>query len=100
MKTEISRPGDVDQDLNTILVVEDDPSLSSTLCYNLRRDGHLPIAAKDGEAALIHLKSNRQQIDLVLLDLMLPRMPGLHVLRAMRQFSTTPVLILSARGQE
>jgi len=83
-----------------ILVVEDDPSLSSTLCYNLRREGYSPIAAADGKTAFDYLKANRDQVDLVLLDVMLPAMPGLQVLRGMRQFSTAPVLILSARGQE
>ena len=100
MTDAISRPGDPSQDLPSILVVEDDASLSSSLCYSLRRAGYNPIAATNGEAALALLKANSHRIDLVLLDVMLPRMPGLHVLRAMRQFSTAPVLILSARGQD
>ena len=84
----------------TVLVVEDDPTLNSTLCYNLRRDGYLPIAATDGEAGLARFKEHSEDIRLVILDLMLPRLSGLHVLRNIRQTSSTPVLILSARGQE
>ncbi len=93
-------PKKANGDIPTILVVEDDASLSSSLCYSLRRAGYDPIAATDGESALGHLKAKRRRIDLVLLDLMLPRLPGLHVLRSMRQFSTAPVLIISARGQD
>ena len=64
-----------------ILVVEDDPSLNSALCYNLRRAGNIAIAAHDGEAALQTFKEQRRDIDLILLDIMLPRVSGLQVLR-------------------
>jgi two-component system phosphate regulon response regulator PhoB len=86
--------------LATILVVEDDPSLNSTLCYNLRRAGYAPAAVSDGEAALVRLREVGPKIDLVLLDMMLPRLSGLQVLRAMRQLSPAPVLILSAKGED
>jgi DNA-binding response OmpR family regulator len=84
----------------TILVIEDDPTLNSTLCYNLRREGFRPLAASDGEAGFTAFRENRSEIELIILDLMLPRMSGLHVLRNIRQSSTVPVLIVSARGQE
>ena len=83
-----------------ILVVEDDPSLNSALCYNLRRAGNIAIAAHDGEAALQTFKEQRRDIDLILLDIMLPRVSGLQVLRTIRQTSTVPAVIISARGEE
>jgi two-component system phosphate regulon response regulator PhoB len=95
-----SRPYVPRSPIATVLVVEDDPSLNSTLSYNLRRAGYEPIPVFDGEAALARLKDPGLQIDLVLLDVMLPRLPGLHVLRAVRQFTPAPVLIISARGED
>jgi DNA-binding response OmpR family regulator len=83
-----------------VLVIEDDPTLNSTLSYNLRREGYVPVSALDGEAGLLEFRKNVSAIQLVILDLMLPRMPGLHVLRNIRQLSSVPVLIVSARGQE
>ena len=83
-----------------VLVIEDDPTLNSTLCYNLRREGYLPVSATDGEAGLDEFRRDPHGLQLVVLDLMLPRMPGLHVLRNIRQLSAVPVLIVSARGQE
>ena len=85
---------------SVILVVEDDPTLNSTLCYNLRREGFQPLSATDGEIGFNLFRENRSRVELVILDLMLPRMPGLHVLRNIRQSSSVPVLIVSARGQE
>ncbi len=83
-----------------ILVIEDDPTLNSTLCYNLRREGFFPLSATDGEAGFNTFREHSASIELVILDMMLPRMPGLHVLRNIRNSSSVPVLIVSARGQE
>jgi len=83
-----------------ILVVEDDPSLNSALCYNLRRAGNTAIPAHDGESALRTFNEQRREIDLILLDIMLPRLSGLQVLRTIRQSSTVPAVIISARGEE
>jgi two-component system, OmpR family, phosphate regulon response regulator PhoB len=95
-------PAGTDTSLETgnILVVEDDPSLCSALCYNLRRAGHTAIAAHDGEAALQTFNEQRREIDLILLDIMLPRLTGLQLLRVIRESSTVPAVILSARGEE
>jgi two-component system response regulator RegX3 len=95
-----ARDKQVDADRPIVLVVEDDPTLNSALCYNLRREGYDPTAAVDGEEGLREFRKNPAGIQLVVLDLMLPRMPGLHVLRNIRQLSAVPVLIVSARGQE
>src|SRR5215207_4418523 len=97
-----SQPSDkqADADRPAVLVVEDDPTLNSALCYNLRREGYAQTAALDGEQGLQEFRKNPAGTQLVVLDLMLPRMPGLHVLRNIRQMSAVPVLIVSARGQE
>ncbi len=84
----------------TVLVVEDDPTLLSTLTYNLKREGYRVLRAADGETGLTLARQEGQSLDLILLDLMLPGMNGYEVLRAVRQTSDVPVLILSARGEE
>lgn len=83
-----------------ILIVEDDPTLLSTLTYNFRREGYQVLRAADGETALAIAQRERDRLDLVLLDVMLPRMSGFQVLRAIRAMSDVPVLMLSARGEE
>ncbi|MEZ4665646.1 MAG: response regulator transcription factor [Thermomicrobiales bacterium] len=84
----------------TILLVEDDPTLRSTTTYNLIRAGYGVISAADGEAAMAVVREQLDQIDLVVLDLMLPGLNGLAVLRQIRTRSDVPVLIVSARGEE
>jgi two-component system response regulator RegX3 len=100
--TNLSAPTETQSaaDRPVVLVIEDDPTLNSALSYNLRREGYVPVSALDGEAGLVEFRKNVSAIQLVILDLMLPRMPGLHVLRNIRQLSSVPVLIVSARGQE
>jgi two-component system, OmpR family, alkaline phosphatase synthesis response regulator PhoP len=81
-----------------ILVVEDDRTLRQALTFNLTREGFEVTSAPDGEAALA---AARGQLDLILLDLMLPAMSGLEVLRVLRREGvSTPVIILSAKGDE
>ncbi|MEZ4532687.1 MAG: response regulator transcription factor [Thermomicrobiales bacterium] len=84
----------------TILLVEDDPTLRSITTYNLIRAGYGVISAADGEAAMAVVREQLDQIDLVVLDLMLPGLNGLAVLRQIRTRSDVPVLIVSARGEE
>ncbi len=81
-----------------ILVVEDDATLRSTLAYNLRRDGHDVTLAADGEAALAEW--SKAVSDLVLLDVMLPKLDGLEVCRRLRQTSSVPIVMLTARTEE
>jgi DNA-binding response OmpR family regulator len=82
----------------SILLIEDDPILQSTLAYNLLRAGHRVLTASDGEVGLTI--AERENLDLVVLDLMLPGINGFQVLRRLRTSSDVPVLILSARGEE
>jgi len=82
------------------MVVEDDPVLRSTLAYNLSREGFRVLTADNGEAAIRLARQELDQIDLILLDVMLPGISGFQVLRVLRAESDVPVIMLSARGEE
>jgi DNA-binding response OmpR family regulator len=82
----------------TILVVDDEATLREMIEFNLRREGFDVLLAEDGEQAL--RLAHGASPDLIILDIMLPVIDGLHVLRSLRRDSTVPVLLLSARGEE
>ncbi|CAA9579511.1 MAG: Two-component transcriptional response regulator, LuxR family [uncultured Thermomicrobiales bacterium] len=84
----------------TVLVVEDDPTLLSTLSYNLSREGYRVLTAADGETGLALARREVTELDLVVLDVMLPGISGFQVLRHLRAESDIPILMLSARGEE
>jgi len=82
-----------------ILVVEDDPSILRGLQLNLGMEGYLVRSAMDGETGLRLARSERP--DLLVVDLMLPRLGGLELIRELRRTDPDlPILILSAKGQE
>jgi DNA-binding response OmpR family regulator len=81
-----------------ILVVDDETTLVETIRYNLRREGHTVVTALDGIAALEVARQERP--DVVILDLMLPRLDGYEVCRILRRESTVPVLMLTAKDDE
>jgi DNA-binding response OmpR family regulator len=81
-----------------ILVVDDEPSLRGTIAYSLRRDGHEVEVAEDGEAALAAWAAAPS--DLVILDVMLPKLDGLEVCRRLRRTSSVPIVMLTARTEE
>jgi DNA-binding response OmpR family regulator len=85
-------------DAQTILLVDDEDSVQKLLAYPLERDGYHVLPARDGEEALIRFAQER--IDLVVLDLMLPRLDGLEVCRRLRAQSSVPIIMLTARGDE
>jgi len=85
-------------DQKTVLVVEDDENTSSLIALYLEREGFLPVTAGDGEKALALARKYRP--DLVILDLMIPRIDGWEVCRRLRQTSEVPVIMLTARGEE
>jgi DNA-binding response OmpR family regulator len=85
-------------DAQTILLVDDEDSVQKLLSYPLERDGYKVLPARDGEEALIRFE--REQVDLVVLDLMLPRLDGLEVCRRLRAQSSVPIIMLTARGDE
>jgi len=79
-----------------ILLVEDDPSIREVTALGLRAAGFTVTTAADGVEGLDRWRADRP--DLVLLDIMLPRLDGLEVCRAIRRESTTPIVMLTARG--
>lgn len=81
-----------------VLVVDDEATLRDTVSYNLRKAGFEVITAADGPAAIAAARTHRP--DLIVLDIMLPGMDGLHVCRALRAESSVPILMLSAKGEE
>jgi DNA-binding response OmpR family regulator len=82
----------------TVLVIEDEASLASTLSYNLRKNGFNVSSAADGVEGL--QAARRDRPDVIVLDLMLPRMDGLEVCRRIRAESDVPILMLTAKGEE
>ncbi len=95
-----SAPAGVPTEGATVLVVEDDPTLLSTLAYNLSREGYRVLTAADGDAALVVARRELARLDLVVLDVMLPGISGFQVLRHLRAESDIPILMLSSRGEE
>jgi len=84
-----------------LLVVEDEAALADLLKYNLEKEGYRVSVATDGEEALV--AANENPPDLVLLDWMLPKAPGIEVcrrLRARQETRNTPIVMLTARGEE
>ncbi|MBT0767667.1 response regulator transcription factor [Kineosporia sp. J2-2] len=84
--------------MTRILVVEDEESISDPLSYLLRREGYEVAVSGDGPAALDEF--DRNGADLVLLDLMLPDLPGTEVCRQLRTRSKVPVIMLTAKDSE
>jgi two-component system response regulator MtrA len=79
-----------------ILLVEDDPSIREVTAIGLRRAGFTVDTAADGQAGLDRFRGD--PFDLILLDVMLPRLDGLEVCRAIRRTSTVPIVMLTARA--
>ena len=81
-----------------ILVVDDEPSVSDLLAYNLRKAHYEVSLAADGKTALRLASEFRP--DLILLDLMIPEVDGLDVCRELRKTSAVPIIMITARGEE
>ena len=82
----------------TILLVDDEESVQKLLTYPLERDGYCVVQARDGEEALASF--DRQPVDLVVLDVMLPKLDGLEVCKRLRSTSSVPIIMLTARDDE
>ncbi len=81
-----------------ILVVEDDSTLLDTIAYNLKQVGYAVVTASDGMQGLDTARAEKP--DLVILDLMLPKLDGLSVCRALRHEMAVPIIMLTARSGE
>ncbi|MBI8999570.1 response regulator transcription factor [Corynebacterium sp. CCM 9185] len=84
--------------MTRILLVEDEESLADPLAFLLRKEGFEVVIAPDGPTALVEF--DRNEIDIVLLDLMLPGMSGTDVCRRLRSMSSVPVIMVTARDSE
>jgi DNA-binding response OmpR family regulator len=82
----------------TILLVDDEDSVRKVLAFPLEKDGYEVVQAADGEEALTRF--GERDIDLVVLDIMLPRLDGLEVCKRLRATSTVPIIMLTARDDE
>jgi two-component system, OmpR family, response regulator VicR len=81
-----------------ILIVDDEKNIVEILKFNLRKEGYETVEAYDGMEALDIVK--KEKVDLVLLDIMLPKMDGFTVCRRIREFSNIPILMLTAKEEE
>jgi DNA-binding response OmpR family regulator len=82
----------------TILLVDDEDAVQKLLTYPLEHEGFRVVQARDGEEALRRFE--HEQVDLVVLDLMLPKLDGLEVCRRLRATSSVPIIMLTARDDE
>ena len=85
-------------DASTILLVDDEDSIQTLLTFPLERDGYRVVQARDGEEALRQFAED--DVDLVVLDVMLPRLDGLEVCKRLRAESNVPIIMLTAREAE
>lgn len=81
-----------------ILVVDDEKVIVKGIKYNLEQEGYQVVCAYDGEEAVNIAKDN--SVDLILLDVMLPKMDGLTACRTIRGFSNVPIIMLTARSED
>lgn len=81
-----------------ILLADDEQSVQTLLSYPLRKDGYEVVQASDGREALARFSETT--FDLVVLDVMMPRMDGLEVCRRLRAKSTVPIIMLTAKAEE
>jgi len=85
-------------DSSTILLVDDEDSVQKLLAYPLEREGFRVLQARDGVEALERFAA--EEVDLVVLDLMLPKLDGLEVCKRLRALSEVPIIMLTARDDE
>ncbi|MCP3874376.1 MAG: response regulator transcription factor [Desulfobacteraceae bacterium] len=88
----------------TILIIDDMKQIRDILWFSLKKEGYKPILAENGPAGLKYLFDEENEIDLVILDVMMPKMDGFEVLGKLRTSnnfaSKTPVIMLTAKAQK
>jgi DNA-binding response OmpR family regulator len=82
----------------TVLVADDDPQLLRLVTRNLQFEGYEVLSVSDGQQALEQIEAEKP--DLVLLDVMMPKLDGFSVCHKTREFSAVPIILVTARGQE
>ena len=82
----------------SVLIIEDEENISEAIQYNLRQNGYQVLAAEDGLKGLGIIEN--QQVDLLILDIMLPGMDGLDVCKEIRKTSNMPIIMLTAKIEE
>ncbi len=80
-----------------VLIVDDDSNICELLRLYLEKDGFTTVIANDGEAAIV--KFNLEEPDLILLDVMMPKLDGWQVCRTIRKSSSVPIIMLTAKGE-
>lgn len=86
--------------MRSILVVDDDKEIAGLISIYLENEGYQVIRAYDGEEALFQLKAGESSIALVILDVMMPKMNGMDACRKIRETSSIPILMLSAKSED
>ena len=86
--------------MSNILVVDDESRMRKLIKDFLTKDNYNVLEAEDGEKALEIFENEKEKIDLIILDVMMPKQDGWSVLRKIRQSSQVPVIMLTARGEE
>ena len=84
----------------TVLIVDDEFRMRKLVKDFLNQKGYRTLEAADGEEALKIFEENQNKIDIILLDVMMPKLDGWSVLRQIRQTSKVPIIMLTARGEE
>ncbi len=86
--------------MSNILVVDDESRMRKLIKDFLTKDNYNVLEAEDGEKALEIFENEKEKIDLIILDVMMPKQDGWSILRKIRQSSQVPVIMLTARGEE
>lgn len=86
--------------MGSLLIVDDEPDIRELLELCLTHEGYSVIQCKDGQEALSVMESKAEQIDLILLDVMMPKMDGLTTCSRIRKFSMVPIIFLTAKTQD
>lgn len=86
--------------MNKILIADDNQQITSILANYARKEGFEPLVALDGQQALELFEQHEKNIDVVLLDVMMPKLDGVEVCRELRRRSMVPIIMVTARGED
>lgn len=86
--------------MNKILIADDNQQITSILANYARKEGFEPLVALDGQQALELFEQHEKNIDVVLLDVMMPKLDGFEVCRELRRRSMVPIIMVTARGED